>query len=522
MSNATQNRKMQAMAEQILVLSEQVASHQATIEKQQRYITQLLERLYGKKSERFDPNQLRFDGMEIEAMDQAAASAEGSAEEGDPAALAPEPQPARKPRGYNRLPPPEHLERNEIVRDLPPEEKQCKECGEALPFIGEDVTERLDCTPMTLFVNRYITKKYGECTCGQGSCGVKTAPVEHALIEKCSAEPGVIATTLVHKFFDHLPFYRQEYMFQRYGVDLSRKTMWDWEWNVSEGLLPLYELMKAEALSPGIALSDDTPVKMVLENGGSREARIWVCLGGEAFEYCVYEFTLNRSQDGPKEFFKAYKGTLVSDAYAGYEPLYEANHDILPSGCWTHTRRYFHKALPSAPQPAAEMIALIRGLYTVERQAVDLSPADRLGLRQQEAVPQMKMIEEWVDGHQNAWLPKSPMGEAQTYITNQWQRLQVYLTDGRVPIDNNAAERAMRPWAIGRKNWMFFFSERGGRAGAVIMSFLQTCRLQGIEPWHYMKDIISRIAGHPSSQLRDLLPHVWKQAHPGAVIHTPA
>jgi transposase len=139
--------------------------------------------------------------------------------------------------------------------------------------------------------------------------------VEHALIEKCSVEPGVIATALVQKFFDHLPFYRQEYIFQRYGVDISRKTMWDWELNVSEGLLPLYALLKKEALFSGVALSDDTPVKMVVDKGGTSEARIWVCLGGDEFKQCVYEFTLNRSQDGPKIFFKDYGGTLVSDAY---------------------------------------------------------------------------------------------------------------------------------------------------------------------------------------------------------------
>lgn len=500
------------------LLSEQIIRQQATIEKQQRYITQLLERIYGKKSERFDASQLRFDGMEIEAMDQAAEQAE---ETDEPAEMAAEPKPSKKRRGYNRLPAPEHLERKEIVRDLDAEDRKCKECGEELPCIGEDVTERLDCTPMTLFVNRYVTRKYGECRCGKGDCGVKTAAAEHALIEKCSAEPGVIATTLVHKFFDHLPFYRQEYMFQRYGVDLSRKTMWDWEWKVSEGFMPLYELLKKEALSHGIALSDDTPVKMADEEGGTREARIWVCLGGEGFRQCVYEFTLNRSHDGPKEFFREYAGKLVSDAYGGYEPLFEENKLIIPVGCWTHTRRYFNDALPSAPRDASEMLVLIRGLYEVERHAAECDHDGRLELRQKDSVPQMKRIEEWLNAHDKAWLPKSPMGEAATYITNQWQRLQVYLTDGRVPIDNNAAERCIRPWAIGRKNWLFFFSERGGRAAAIIMSFLQTCRLQGIEPWQYLKDVISRIAGHPAARLHELLPHEWKAEHPDAVICTP-
>lgn len=499
-----------------------MARQQATIEKQQRYITQLLERIYGKKSERFDPDQLRFDGMEIEAMDQAAEEEDPATSEDEPATMAGENKSGRKHRGYNRLPAPEHLERKEIVRDLPAEEKTCQACGEARPYIGADITERLDCTPMTLFVNRYVTKKYGECTCGKGDCGVKTAAAEHALIEKCSAEPGLIASTLVQKFFDHLPLYRQEYIFQRYGVELSRKTMWDWELKVSEGLQPLYERLKQEALSTGVALSDDTPVKMVVDKGGTREARIWACLGGATFEHCVYEFTLNRSQDGPKAFFENYRGILVSDAYGGYEPLYEENADLTPAGCWTHTRRYFHKALPYTPQAAAEMIALIKGLYQVERRAVDVTAADRLALRQEHSVPQMKLIEEWLDEHEKAWLPKSPMGEAQTYITNQWPRLQVFLSDGRVPIDSNAVERAIRPWAIGRKNWLFFFSERGGQAAAVIMSFLQTCRLQGIEPWHYLKDIITRIAGHPNSKLNELLPHRWKQAHPEAMIHTPA
>ena len=490
------------------------------LERQQRYIEQLLKRIYGGKSERFDPNQMHFDGMVIEAIDQAAEQAPEAPETDNESHI--EDKPARKNRGYNRLPIPEHVERKEIIQDLSVEERKCKECGDELPCIGEDVTERLACVPMTLHVNRYVTRKYGECKCGHGECGVKAVVAGHALIERCNVEPSVIATVLTQKFFDHLPFYRQEYIFQRHGVELSRKTMWDWEWKVAEGLMPLWELLKKDALSAGVVLSDDTPVKMMEESGGTREARIWVCLGGENFDRCLYEFTLNRGQDGPKEFFKDYQGKLLADAYSGYEPLYEANRNITPAGCWSHTRRYFHESLPFVPGEASEMMTLIGGLYGVERCAAKYAAADRLELRQKEAVPQMEQISGWLKKHQDQWLPKSPMGEAMTYITNQWLRLQVYLSDGRLPIDNNAAERAVKPWAIGRKNWLFFFSARGGMAAAVIMSFLQTCRIQGIEPWHYMKDVISRIAGHPASRLNELLPHVWKQAHPEAIIHTPA
>ncbi|MCU0918681.1 MAG: IS66 family transposase [Planctomycetes bacterium] len=521
MTRTSYREALREKEEQLRVVVEQVKNLQATVERQQRQITQLLERIYGKKSERFDPSQMHFDGLVIEAMDQAAnGSVESAGEDADEKEE--EDRPARRNRGYRRIPIPEHIERRTIVRDVPEAERQCGHCGEPRPCIGEDVTERLDCRPMTLMVNRYVTRKYGECRCGEGECGVKTAPAPHALIEKCSAEPSVIAMTLTQKFFDHLPFYRQEYIFQRCGVDVSRQTMWDWEVRVAEGIEPLYELLKAEAFSSGVCLSDDSPVRLVEEKGGSREGRIWVCLGGGHFEHCIYEFTTNRSQDGPKAFYRGYEGVLVSDGYGGYDPVVRENPGIRPAGCWCHARRYYHDALPTCAKEASEMLVLIGGLYTVERRAKGLAAADRQAMRQGMAVPQMKRIEDWVFAHQGKWLPKSPMGEAETYITNQWERLQVYLSDGRVPIDNSASERAIKPWAIGRKNWLFFFSERGGRAASVIMSFLQTCRLQGIEPWHYLTDIITRIAGHPMNRLQELLPHNWKPTHPEAVIHTPA
>lgn len=521
MSNATQQRKIIELIEQVKILSEKVSSQEAVIGRQQRYINQLLERLHSTKSERFDPSQMQFDPLVIDAADQAASKQaekppviEDSTDDDD--------KPSHPRRSYNRLPMPEHIERTDIVQDIPDIQKQCKCCGEPLRKIGEEVTERLDYSPAVMKVNRYIRPKYAcsDCTC-EGD-GVKIATAPHVLIEKSTADAGLLAQVLVSKFYDHLPLYRQEYIFQRYGVNIPRQTMWEWESQVAEGLEPLLKLLKKDALSSGVVLSDDTPVKL-LSGGkpGSQTARMWVSLGGENFDLCVYDFTRNRGREGPLLFFKSYRGKLMADAYSGYEPLFEANKEIIAAGCWAHTRRYFYDSLPTCPEPASQMLSLIRELYQVEEKAREQSVEKRLEMRQHSSVPQMARIEDWITSHTDKWLPKSPMGEAVQYIDNQWERLQVYLSDGRLPIDNNAAERAIRPLAIGRKNWMFFASEAGGHAAAVILSFMQTCKLLKLDPWKYMRDVIARIAGHPSGRLYELLPHVWKPAHPEAVIITP-
>lgn len=521
MSRATDKRKIIELAEQVKLLSEKVLSQQGVIERQQRYINQLIERLHSNKSERFDPSQMQFDGLVIDAVDQAAEK-EADTPPSDEICECNPKDPDRPRRKHNRLPMPEHIERTEIIQDIPESQKQCRCCGKPLTRIGAEVTERLDYNPAKLKVNRYVRPKYAcsDCTC-EGD-GVKMAVAPYVLIEKSTADAGLLAQVLVSKFYDHLPLYRQEYIFQRHGVVVPRQTMWEWEAQVAKGLAPLLELLKEDALSTGVVLSDDTPVRLLAGGEpGSQTGRMWVALGGEHFDLCVYDFTRNRSREGPILFFKGYRGKLVSDAYGGYEPLFDVSPDIIPSGCWTHTRRYFVDSLPTCPEPAAQLLTLIRGLYRVEEKARDL-PADvRLELRQQNSVPQMARIDEWVKEHSGRWIPKSPMGEAMEYIGNQWDRLQVYLGDGRVPIDNNAAERAIRPLAIGRKNWMFFASEAGGHAAAVLFSFMQTCKLLRIDPWKYLRDVIHRIAGHPASRLRELLPHVWMLAHPEAIVVTP-
>lgn len=515
-------RQIAELTGQVKILAGKVVSQQGVIDRQQRYINQLLERMYSSKSERFDPSQMQFDAFVIDAVDQAAARQEEKpavkekSEDDDD-------KPSRPRRDYNRLPIPEHFERTDIVQDIPESEKKCSCCGESLAKIGEEVTERLDYSPATIKVNRYIRPKYACSDCACDGDGVKIATAPHVLIEKSTADAGLLAQVLVSKFYDCLPLYRQEYIFQRYGVNIPRQTMWDWESRVADGLGPLLELMKKESFSSGVALSDDTPIRLLSPGeSGSQTGRMWVSLGGENFDLCVYDFTRNRGREGPLLFFKKYRGTLVADAYGGYDPLFEANKDIVPAGCWAHTRRYFIDSLSTCPGPAAELLTLIRELYRVEKAARELPVDGRLDMRQRCSVPQMSRIEEWVKEHLDKWLPKSPMGEAVQYIDNQWERLQVYLSDGRVPIDNNAAERAIRPLSIGRKNWMFFASEAGGRAAAVILSFLQTCKLLKIDPWKYLRDVIARIASHPAGRLHELLPHNWKAVHPDALIVTPA
>jgi len=502
---ADQQRQMEELAQLARRLQATIVAQQTTIEK-------LLKQIYGKKSERFDPNQMQFEKLVIDACDQILPP-EDSARMACAEATA-KPAAPRRSRPYNRTPIPAHLERKEMVVAVPAEKRQCACCGKPMNEIGREITEKLDYTPAALYVNRYVRPKYacGDCQCD--GCGVQTAALPNEVLPKAKADAGLLAQVLVSKYYDHLPLYRQEAIFERYGMDLSRKTQCDWVLGCADALEPLYRRLKAAVLASDVVLSDDTPVDLLSPGHGQvKTARLWVSVGGLDLKSCVYDFTLTRNKDGPLNFFKGYRGNLLSDAYGGYEPLFESDSGIVPSACWAHARRYFFEALPTQPESAAEVLSWIRQLYRIEDQARSWDPALRCGLRQEDSARVLDKIYAWLEEHLNAWLPKSPLGQAVHYAWKIWDRLCQYLLNGRIPIDNNLAERALRPVAIGRKNWMFIGSERGGRAAAIIMSFMHTCRLIGLEPWKYFKHTLAAINDYPARQIDELLPAQFQKAH---------
>ena len=362
-----------------------------------------------------------------------------------------------------------------------------------------------------------------------------TAPRPPAPIARGLAGPGLLAHLIVSKFCDHLPLYRCERMLARFGVNLSRSTLCDWLAQSALLLRPLWELLLARVLQSRVIQTDDTPVRVQAQaRAAAHQGRLWVQVGDADHPCLVYLYSPNREGQWPQTFLAGYAGFLQADAYAGYDALF-ATGAVVEVGCWAHARRKFFEAQKTDPEGALYALGVIRQLYAVEREAAEqankqeLSRSEfealRLRLRQEQSVPLLAVLGEWLEKQAASALPRSPLGEAVGYARNQWAALQVYTTAGFLEIDNNAAERALRAVAIGRKNYLFFGSDVGGETAAVLYTFTQTCQALGIEPWRYLRDVLGRLPIHPPERLTELLPDEWARAqravavaeHPGEV-----
>jgi transposase len=500
--------------EQSDALAALLASRDAQISRMRARMDELLKRIYGRRSEKLDPCQLLMQEILLEADSakncKGAASQAETLSEREGVTVRSHTRRKRK-----RLEAPEHWERVDHEMDVAEADKTCGCCGTGMDRIGEDITERLDYQPIQMKVNRYIRPKYacknGDCTEGK----IKQVEAPGGPIGRCEAESSLLAHIIVEKFEHHTPLYRQQIRFERLGLDLARMTMSEWLAKCAYVLKPLYELLRENILSGDVVLNDDTPVDMLEPRaGGTRTARLWCTVGGPRLEHIIYNFTRTRGREGPLEFFKGYKGYLVTDAYAGYDPLFE-NEEIIHSGCWAHARRYFIKARDSEPRLSTEILVLIARLYRVEDDCKHRSAAERLKARQKQSVRILDKIKTKLEEQRLTVLPRSAQGEAVEYSLRQWKSLMIYTTDGRLPIDNNRAEQGIRPVALGRKNWLFVGSENGGHTAAVLMSFCATCRKLKINTWEYLKDVLDRINDHKMNRLAELLPDNWQRLRAG-------
>ena len=468
-------------------------------------LEKLLRWRYGPKRERADANQLF-----LFAVGLVGTGNDIDAKKAD----APRKKPRRAPHGRRRLP--RHLERRRVVHDLAPDERRCPECQGELRHIGEEKSERLEYVPASWYVIEDACQKYA---CPKG-CTVVTARKPMQPIEKGLAGPGLLAHVAVSKYADHQPLHRQEVMFKRQGVKVSRKTMCDWMRRSAELVNPLFEEMKKRVLSSKVMQTDDTPVGVLdPELTKTKTGRIWTYVGDGEHPYTVYDYTPNRSRDGPDAFMKDFSGFLQADAYSGYDKLYkDTERDVTEVACWAHARRKFYEAQSSDLMRSMVMLAYIRLLYDVEREARDraLDSDGRMALRKERSVPILEDIEAYLTRERTEVLPKSPMGGAIGYALGNWQALVRYCEDGDLDIDNNGAERALRGIAVGRKNWLFFGSDNGGRTAAVLTSFIITCKRVDIDPFAYLRDVFARISAHPANRLNELLPDKWKAAHAAA------
>jgi transposase len=467
----------------------------------------LLQRLYGPRSERFDPSQpLLFPDM-TQPAEPAPAPVE-------------EPQPTAKKRaGHGRKRPPKDLPHQEEHHRVPEAELPCPTCGTARQEIGTETTTQLDYKPASLFVVEHIEHKYACPCCGkQGQPQIVAGAKPAQPLGKGSPGAGLLAYLIVSKYADHLPLHRLERILGRQGLDLSRSTTCDWMAGCARRLSPLYDLMKGELLRSGWLHTDDTSVKLLGAAPGATDlAHLWVYMGDPHYPYNVFDFTPNRKRDGPQQFLKGFAGYLQADAFSGYDRLYlpepaTGQPRIIEAACNAHARRKFYEARASDAVGSHQALAYYGRLYEIERQAKDVSEEVRLQMRQDLAVPILDEMHAWLLTQKQEALPKSKLGEAVTYALNQWEALCRYTTAGFLAIDNNCAEREMKRIAIGRKNWLFVGSSAGGTTAAILFTFTSTCHRLGVEPWAYLKDVLTRLPTTPKENLPNLLPDRWQAA----------
>ena len=496
-----------ALRHMVVGLLGEAVERERKLRQLQHWVEQLLRARYGPRRERVDENQLFMFAAEIMARAEKTPPATGETE-APPSDTKSTPQ---RP-GHGRSALPKSLPRQRVVHDLGEGARQCPQCQGELKRLGEEVSERLEYVPASLVVIEEVCQKYA---CPKG-CTVVTAEKPTAPIEKGLAGPGLLAQVAVSKYGDHLPLHRQADIFRRQGVEISRQTMGDWMRACADLARPLYELMKQGVLGSKAVQTDDTPVP-VLDPAlpRTRTGRIWTYVGDDDHPFTVYDYTPNRSRDGPEEFLKEFRGYLQADAYSGYDHFYqEPERGIVEVACWAHSRRRFFEAQSSDLMRSTVMLAYIRLLYDIEREARDrhLDPDGRRALRQEKAQPILQDIRTYLEREHPQVLPKSPEGQAIAYTLSNWQALTRYCEDGDLEIDNNGAERSLRGVAVGRKNWMFYGSDQGGRTAAVLTSLIATCKRLHIDPFAYLRDIFERISSHPKKRLGELLPDEWLAA----------
>jgi transposase len=413
---------------------------------------------------------------------------------------------------YDRLP------QMRIEHDVPDAEKVCSQCGEPKARIGEDQARELHFVPAHFELHVHVLPKYA---CSHCRDGVVAPPVPPRPVSGCIAGPGLLAQLVVSKFAEHLPLYRLEDISTRYGLYLSRSTLCDWIGKVADLLGPLYELQKELVRQASVLWTDDTPVTVLGgEKPGSHTGRFWVYIGPATVPYDVYDFTENRTRDGPAQFLKDCAAYLHADAFSGYDGIYTGSDGrIVEVACWAHARRKFFDARSSSPTEASLVLEMIRRLYEVEDRARPLDNAARLALRQADAVPILERLRAELDRLSAKLLPKSALAKAVNYALNQWQALRRYTEDGRLTIDNNISERRLRDQAIGRKNWLFLGSGKAGSRAAMICTIIGGAKRHRLEPWAYLHDVILQLSVDSSRESLDrLLPDRWAAANPEHVL----
>jgi transposase len=390
-----------------------------------------------------------------------------------------------------------------------PEQTVCR-CGCALKRIGEDVSEKLDYIPGVVHVERHIRGKWACAKCQT----LIQAPVPAEVIDKGIPTAGLLAQVLVAKYADHQPLYRQEGIFERAGVAIPRSTLAQWVGVCGVRLQPLVDALKACLLECSVLHADETPVAMLKPGkGATHRAYIWSYSSTQfdSLPAVVYDFADSRAAAHPKVFLDGWSGKLVCDDYAGYKGLFAAG--VSEVGCLAHARRKFHDLWVNHQSALAEeALKLFGALYDVERQVRDVSVEERQRMRQLQSRPIADKLREWLLLRRQKATDGTAIAKALDYSLGRWDALTRFLDDGALPIDNNWVENRIRPIALGRSNWLFAGSLRAGKRAAAVMSLIQSARLNGHDPYQYLRDVLERLPTQPASRIAELLPHSWTPA----------
>jgi transposase len=472
----------------------EVTRTRVEIEKLRLELSRLRHMKFGRSSEKLSEqiNQLELALEELEASRAQLPAV--------PAALAPRPpRPARKPL-------PEHLPRESVVHAPA---CQCPQCGAPMQKLGEDVSEMLEYVPERFKVIRHVRPKLSCTQCDT----IVQAPAPSRPIARGMAGPGLLAHVLVSKYADHLPLYRQSQIYAREGVELERSTLADWVGGAATLLDPLVDSLAKYVLAAEKLHADDTPVP-VLEpgRGSTKTGRLWTYVrddrpaGSEAPAAVWFQYSPDRKGERPRAHLRRFNGILQADGYAGFDQLYEGG-AIVEAACWAHVRRKFHDIYAANDSPIAlEAMHRIGALYGIESDIRGKSPGERQAVRLARAGPLLDELRAWMQATLSQLSSKSELALAIRYALSRWPALTRYRDDGRIEIDNNAAERSLRAVALGRKNYLFAGSDAGGERAAAIYSLIGTAKLNGLDPEGYLRSVLECIADHPINQVDQLLP----------------
>jgi transposase len=463
--------------------------------------------VFGQKRERFVPSVPEEQMALEELFETAGAKIPGFAETKETITYD-----RRKPKkGHGRNPIPDDLHREKHILDVPESEKTCSCCGSEKKHIGDDVTEELEYKPAIFFVNQYVRPKYACLKCPDN--GITTAPMPPRPIDKGIAGPGLLSYIIVSKYVDHLPLYRLEQMFKRYNIHINRSSMAGWIAQLCNLFEPVYNSMKETLCSSFLIQADETTLKVLDDSvkGACELGYMWPYVGDG--KLAVFEFRDSRSALGPTTFLEKFSDKyLMSDGYAGYNDVIKKQR-LTHLMCWAHARRKFFEQKDLDPGFVTSVLELIKDLYKVEFEATEkLDDKARYELRKQKSMPVLEKIKTVLENPGKVILPKNKISEAIAYTLNHWTQLTNFLKDGRLPIDNNLCENTIRPVALGRKNWLFAGSPEGAKRMAIIYSLVATCKLNAINPYEYLLDILPKAASYPNKNIADLSPINWKMS----------